>query len=78
MFAPTHRYRIVFPRMFPVPWRRSNGRPTVENLAKYVEKFNDSLKPGGRNEVFGKNACIVGVVKIVRVKDGTVVANYMA
>lgn len=72
-------YRIVFDRMIPVPWMKSYGRPTVANLAKYVEKFNDSLKPGGRLATLGKyTKGIVGVVKVVRVSDGSVVTSYMA
>lgn len=74
-----HRYRIVFDRMIPVPWMKSYGRPTAENLAKYVEKFNDSLKPGGRLAILGKyTKGIVGVVKVVRVSDGAVITSYMA
>lgn len=78
----TPAFRIVYPdpAMTNAAWRKEYGRPTVENLAKYVAKFNESLQPGGCNAHVAEDMPngLTGVVKIVRQSDNKVVANYMA
>lgn len=53
------------------------GNPTEANLAKWVEKFNASLKPGGVNEHVGDRARVFKA-QIVDQFSGTVVATYEA
>lgn len=59
-------------------WRKHYGRPTEANAQKYVEKFNESLAPGGCNEHISKaypTARMIGC-RIVRQATGKVVASY--
>jgi len=51
------------------------GNPTEANLAKWVERFNEALKPGGCNEHLG-DRCRVSSARIVDQFSGTVVATY--
>lgn len=78
--TPTHRIEFADPTLTPCAWRKHYGRPTTANLVKYVEKFNDSVKPGGCNEHLSKVMPdgITGMVRLVRQSDNQVVTNYMA
>lgn len=53
------------------------GKPTNENLAKWVERFNAALKPGGVNEHLG-DRCRVDSAKVVDQFSGEVKAVYKA
>ncbi len=59
----------------PMIWQKTWGRPTDENLKKFVEQMNKSTKPGGCNDHL-KN-CIIANAKIRHnCRDGAVIATY--
>ena len=66
----------------PVGCAKGHGKPTAENLEKYVGAFIDSLRPGGPNRhlftAFGTKV-IPNAVRIIR-NDGSglVVAEWKA
>lgn len=66
------------PRTYtPFAWRvKESGRPTDENLAAYVQAFEDSTKPGGVNAHLGRE--VVSSAKVRRQSTGEVVATYTA
>ena len=79
--TPTYRVEIESTpdcHMTAAIWRKEYGRPTEANIKVYVEKFNESLKPGGCNEHIGKahpESRMLGAT-IVRQADGKVMASY--
>ena len=41
-------------RTTPAGWTvKQHGKPTTQNLKKYVDAYNDSVKPGGVNKHLG-------------------------
>ena len=65
--------------MTPCAWRlKDAGYPTDENVRKYIDKFNESLKPGGCNEHISKEfpGCCVTAAKVVNQSTNEVVASY--
>ena len=60
----------------PSAWNcRQSGRPTKENLEKWVRGFEESTKPGGCNAHLGET--VVWSAEIARNRpNGKVVASY--
>lgn len=66
----TPKYRVDFQRksnwlVFSSWNSKQAGKPSVENLIKFREKYNASLKKGGCNEHIG----IAGMVGNLRIVD---------
>jgi len=71
-------------QIMPMEWRsrargpyEGYGKPTEANLAKWVEKFNESLRPGGCNDHVGERAQVTKA-NIVDQFTNEVVATYEA
>jgi len=68
--------------MTPMCWFvKDKGKPTRDNLIKYVKSFNESLKPGGVNEhlakAYGIEEARIDRARISEnVRDGAVIAEY--
>ena len=62
----------------PTLWRKEWGEPTEENVAKQLQEWNDSYKPGGLNEHVSKQLGHLKVVDHAEVVDldGNVVAEH--
>ena len=80
----TPKYRVetvcVGSMNTPCAWRPEYGQPTEANLAEYVRRTNESVKPGGCNEhigrAFGVERSMVIKATIIRQSDNTVMASY--
>jgi len=76
-------YRIEYvsdgnARLTDMAWKSETyGRPTAENLAKVVAKYNESFGPGGVNEVVGSDLRIVRAA-LVHQSSGIVKAEVTA
>jgi hypothetical protein len=71
IFSPAHNYS-------PASWNcRRDGRPTDANLARYVESFEASTRPGGVNAHLGETRILRAVIA-VNEYGGDVVARYSA
>ena len=57
-------------------WRKEYGKPTVQNLQTFRQKFIDSTKKGGCNEHLGLQT--TGDLRIRRQKDDKIMAEYKA
>jgi hypothetical protein len=70
--VPGYRYSLA-------SWRcNQSGRPTDANLARYVEAFEASTRPGGCNAHLGEQYVSSAYVKVNSGYDGQVVATYRA
>jgi len=87
--TPTFRVEFTEGRTFPqyigfncAAWQtKYAGRPTNENLAKYVEAYHESLKPGNTNWHLCKSASHIpywNKARIIRQKTGEIVAEWNA
>lgn len=54
------------------------GRPTVDNLRKYIRKYNESLRPGGANDHIGRRGRAIGGVVVDQEHGNVVVAEWKA
>lgn len=60
---------------------KGNGKPTYDNLVKFIREYARSLEAGGTNEHISKALGYVPYpnwAKIVRQKDGVVMAEWKA
>lgn len=55
-------------------WRKEYGKPTVQNLQIFRQKFIDSTKKGGCNEHLGLQT--TGNLRIRRQKDNQIMAEF--
>jgi hypothetical protein len=66
----------------PSAWKvKEHGKPTTDNIDKYVRAFIDSTKLGGCNDHFSKDAGYIPVpnyARIVRQADNQVMAEWRA
>lgn len=69
----TYLSRIGRVSSTPCAWRKEYGRPTPENIDKYVTKFEESCKPGGCNAHLGIDPVISAEI---RYNPGAVVASW--
>jgi hypothetical protein len=81
--TPAYRIEMTERRtmLTPMSWRSEYGKPTAENLEKYVRKYIDSLKIGGTNQHVSLSLGYIPVpdsARIVRQKTGEVVATWKA
>lgn len=53
------------------------GKPTVENLKRYIKRYNHSLRPGGANSHIGRRGRATGG-QIRSQKTGAVLAEWRA
>ena len=61
----------------PMCWNAKNwGRPTEKNLKLWVEKYNQSLLPGGCNAHLGTKSTIMKAYIRYNYQMGPVVASY--
>ena len=65
---------IATPSGWDVGGKYGKGKPTAENVTKYVKAFEASCAPGGCNEHLGRTTVLRA--KLVRQSDNTVVATY--
>lgn len=56
-------------------WKSMYGRPSPQNIKRYVEKYNESLEPSGVNSHVGRRGAIYGAA-IVDQETGEVVAQW--
>lgn len=56
-------------------WRKEYGKPTVENLRKFRDGYNNTMKPGGANAHLSSRDHF-GALRIVRQSDNEVIAFY--
>jgi len=54
------------------------GKPTPENLSKWRDKFNESLKPGNANSHLGSDYRIQRDLEIYNQVTGEILAEYKA
>lgn len=54
------------------------GRPTVENLKRYIKHYNASLRPGGVNSHIGRRGRAVGGTIVDQGRGNRVVAEWRA
>jgi hypothetical protein len=77
-----HCTRMAWHVKPPVGCSVGYGKPTAENLAKYIETFRKSLHPGGANEhlmkAYGSKALPNAARIILNDGSGTVVAEWKA
>lgn len=80
----TPKYRVELAgniRVTPMAWQRSYGRPTAANLAKMVQGYNDSYRPGGVNAHISEGMDVPArhdAARIVRQADDVVMAEWKA
>jgi hypothetical protein len=55
--------------------RYGAGRPSAQNIKRYVEKFNEGLEPGGINQHLGRSEAIYGG-RIYRQSTGETMAEW--
>lgn len=61
----------------PMAWpTKQAGRPTEENLAAFVAKYNESFAPGGVNYLKGERPVHIHSAQIVRTATGKTVVSY--
>lgn len=81
-YTPTYRieeFKIGFwTASSCMSWKsKQYGKPTVENLKKFRNGMNESMKPGGANDHLSLNDRL-GNLCIVRQSDNKVMALYIA
>ena len=84
----TPPYRLEMPGVTAMCWRVKAqygipgcGKPTYENLVKYIEAYNKSLELGGSNQHISKALGYIPYptwARIVRQADGVVMAEWKA
>lgn len=65
----------------PMGWRKEYGKPTQDNLTKWVESYNNALKPDGVNAHVSKalgHMPILSHAKIVRQSTGDTICEWNA
>ncbi len=81
--TPTYRVEMSTPGYFisAAPWRvkgygriRGSGKPTTENLERYIREFELSTQGEGVNKHLG--ATKITRARIIRQADGEVMATY--
>ena len=74
IFRPKLVYKKL--RMTESVWKsRQSGKPTSQNIKRYVEMFNSSLEPDGANSQIGRGGAIYGG-EIFDYELGEVVAEW--
>lgn len=59
-------------------WKMQDyGKPTEENLAKFVAKYNESFMPGGVNEQAGEQIGQIVAAELIRQSDGVTMALWV-
>ena len=58
----------------PMAWKKEYGRPTTDNIDKWVTAYEDSCKPGGCNDHLGHDPVVSCEI---RYNPGEVVASWV-
>lgn len=56
-------------------WKSNYGRPTPQNIKRYVETYNASLEPDGANSHIGREGAVYGA-RVVDQTTGEIVAEW--
>lgn len=65
----------------PMAWRKEYGKPTLENLEKWITEYSRSLEIGGVNQHVSLSLGYVPyprTAKIIRQRTGEVLASWKA
>lgn len=78
-YTPT--YRLVLPNATPMAWQRKYGKPTPENIERYIRLYVKSQEPGGPNAHIAKSLGYLDIPnqgRVIRQRDNKLVAEWKA